>query len=76
MSNYCQGCAYDPDGKTGEGACPFNALYWNFLDAKKSQLQGNPRMGMMYNLLGKKGENELRDLKGRAAAIIADPDAF
>ena len=76
MSNYCQGCAYNPDDKTGEGACPFNALYWNFLDAKKPLLQGNPRMGMMYRLLEKKDANEIRGLKERAAAIIADPDAF
>ena len=76
MSNYCGGCAYNPDEKTGESACPFNALYWNFLDAKKSKLQGNPRMGIMYRLLEKKDKNEIRDLKERAAAIIANPDAF
>jgi deoxyribodipyrimidine photolyase-related protein len=76
MSNYCQECAYNPDEKTGESACPFNALYWNFLDVKKTQLRSNPRMGMMYRLLEKKDKKEMRDLTERAAAIIADPDAF
>lgn len=76
MSNYCQACAYDPDQKTGAGACPFNALYWNFLDAKKQELQANPRMGMMYRLLEKKDKKEMDALRERAAAIIANPDAF
>ncbi len=76
MSNYCETCAYNPDHKTGERACPFNALYWNFLDAKKEQLRANPRMGMMYRLLEKKDKSEMDALKERAAAIIANPDAF
>jgi deoxyribodipyrimidine photolyase-related protein len=32
MSNYCSGCAYKPDEKTGPTACPMTTLYWNFLD--------------------------------------------
>jgi deoxyribodipyrimidine photolyase-related protein len=31
MSNYCQKCSYDPDIMVGERACPFNALYWDFM---------------------------------------------
>jgi deoxyribodipyrimidine photolyase-related protein len=76
MSNYCSGCRYKPDQKTGDEACPFNALYWNFLDAKKEHLQENPRMGMMYRLLEKKDAGELAALRERAEAIIANPDAF
>ncbi|QBA63489.1 cryptochrome/photolyase family protein [Muriicola soli] len=55
MGNYCSGCSYDHKKKTGENACPFNALYWNFLDAKKEVFKDNPRMGMMMSLLSKKG---------------------
>jgi deoxyribodipyrimidine photolyase-related protein len=76
MSNYCSGCRYKPDQKTGDEACPFNALYWNFLDAKKEHLQSNPRMGMMYRLLEKKDAGEVTALRERAEAIIANPDAF
>ncbi len=76
MGNYCTSCHYDPDGKTGETACPFNALYWNFLAEKKPQLKSNPRMGMMYRLLEKKDGEELRALRERAAAIIANPEAY
>ena len=76
MSNYCSGCHYDHKKKTGEDACPFNSLYWNFLDDKKEYFQGNQRMGMMMNLLKKIDPEELHALKERAAEIIENPDKF
>ena len=30
MSNYCKNCCYSVTKKTGDKACPFNYLYWNF----------------------------------------------
>ncbi len=48
MSDYCRGCAYDVKAKTGEGACPFNLLYWHFLDRHRDRFQGNARMAQMY----------------------------
>ena len=36
--------------KTGEKACPFNSLYWNFYDKNEDKLGKNPRIGMMYNV--------------------------
>jgi len=36
MSNYCGSCHYNVKDKLGEKACPFNSLYWHFLDDKKS----------------------------------------
>jgi deoxyribodipyrimidine photolyase-related protein len=50
MSSYCSGCYYDKSKKTGERACPFNSLYWNFYDKHESKLAKNPRIGMMYNV--------------------------
>ena len=76
MSNYCSGCQYKASEKTGDSACPFNALYWNFLDAKKDLLAGNPRMGMMYRLLEKMDADQLEALKKRAASIIAHPQRY
>lgn len=48
MSNYCGGCRYKVKLKTGEGACPFNALYWDFLVRNAQRLQNNPRLGQVY----------------------------
>lgn len=50
MSGYCTGCYYDKAKKTGDKACPFNSLYWNFYDQHESKLAKNPRIGMMYNV--------------------------
>lgn len=76
MGNYCQSCHYDHKAKTGEQACPFNALYWNFLDAKREALSNNPRMGMMYRLLDRKDPDQLQALRERAADIIAHPEKY
>ncbi|PRY95696.1 deoxyribodipyrimidine photolyase-related protein [Hasllibacter halocynthiae] len=48
MSDYCASCEYSVKAKTGEGACPFNLLYWHFLDRHRERFGNNPRMGNMY----------------------------
>ena len=48
QGNYCSHCAYDPGKKTGDGACPFNSLYWHFYDRNRDKLEKNPRIGMAY----------------------------
>ena len=76
MSNYCKSCSYDPKKRTGKNACPFNALYWNFLDDKREQLKNNRRMGMMYHLLDKIDREELIEIKERSREIMEAPDQF
>ena len=49
MSNYCERCAYDPDVMTGENACPFNALYWDFLVRHEDTFRGNQRMPYVFS---------------------------
>jgi deoxyribodipyrimidine photolyase-related protein len=76
MGNYCTKCDYSHTKKIGENACPFNSLYWNFLDEKKEHFNNNNRMAMMMNLLHKKDKNELQELKNRAQDIIRNPDIY
>ncbi len=76
MSNYCEGCQYDKKKRLGEDACPFNSLYWNFLDDKKEFFSNNNRMAMMLRLLEKIPPTELSEIKERAYKIISQPDAF
>jgi deoxyribodipyrimidine photolyase-related protein len=45
MSDYCPGCRYNPALRTGEDACPFNYLYWDFLARNEAPLRANPRSG-------------------------------
>ena len=53
MSDYCGSCAYRVQDKTGPDACPFNLLYWHFLDRHRARFEGNPRMGNMYRVWGR-----------------------
>jgi len=59
MSDYCSDCRFSPGKKLGEGACPFNYLYWNFLISKEKQLRSNPRMGLAYRNLFNKSKAEI-----------------
>lgn len=76
MSNYCGTCSYNKKKRLGEDACPFNSLYWNFLDDKKQYFAKNNRMAMMLRLLEKIPPQELAEIKARAGAIITQPDAY
>jgi deoxyribodipyrimidine photolyase-related protein len=70
MSNYCSSCHYSVKDKFGEKACPFNSLYWNFLDDKKQYFANNQRMGMMLNMLKKMKPEELSKIKEKAMWVM------
>ena len=76
MSNYCETCIYDRTKRIGEDACPFNSLYWNFLDDKKTHFSKNNRMAMMLRLLDKIPALEKQEIKERALSIIENPDDY
>jgi len=76
MSNYCKDCHYKVSEKTGENACPFNSLYWNFLDDKQAHFKDNNRMGMMLNLLNKMDKETLIAHKERAQHIMENPHEY
>ncbi|MEL6838369.1 MAG: cryptochrome/photolyase family protein [Pseudomonadota bacterium] len=69
MSDYCGSCAYRVQDKTGEKACPFNLLYWHFLNRHRDRFSGNPRMGNMYRVWDRM-DAERRDL------VLSEADAF
>ncbi|WP_276273942.1 cryptochrome/photolyase family protein [Haloarcula litorea] len=71
MSDYCSGCPYYKTKTTGDGACPFNALYWDFLDRNEDQLRSNHRMGLVYGHVDDKSEGELDDIRERADEVRA-----
>ncbi|PHN05380.1 cryptochrome/photolyase family protein [Flavilitoribacter nigricans] len=70
MSNYCKGCHYDHKEKTGEKACPFNSLYWNFLMRHEEKFADNGRMNMMYSLLNRKSSEEKEALIRQAESYL------
>ena len=72
MSNYCKGCVYDPKLRTGDTACPFTTLYWDFLDRNHEQFVGNHRMAQQ--LFGVKRLKDMPEVKKRAQAVLAGLD--
>jgi deoxyribodipyrimidine photolyase-related protein len=76
MSNYCSSCHYSVKDKFGDKACPFNTLYWNFLDEKKQYFANNQRMGMMLNMLKKMNPEELAKINEKANHIIENLDEY
>lgn len=71
MSNFCQKCSFDPEITVGEKACPFNSLYWNFIDKNEDKLKKNQRMQFVYPTWYKM-TSEKRDLILNQAKIYLD----
>jgi deoxyribodipyrimidine photolyase-related protein len=69
MSPHCKGCRYDPAQRTGERACPFTTLYWNFLMRHEVTLAKNPRMALQVKNLARMNAAQRQEVALRAAAI-------
>ncbi|MDP5085261.1 MAG: cryptochrome/photolyase family protein [Yoonia sp.] len=70
MSDYCGSCAYRVQDKTGPEACPFNLLYWHFLDRHRERFKGNPRMGNMYRVWDRMDEDRRQTVLDQAEAWL------
>ena len=68
MSNYCKPCAYNPKLRTGETACPFTTLYWDFLDRHKETFAKNHRMSQQ--VFGLNRLSDLLELRERALEVL------
>ncbi len=80
MSDYCAGCAYDVKRATGDGACPFNFLYWDFIARHRQRLEANHRMAMPVRTLSKMDPGRVEAMRSQAADFLsslnsASPDA-
>lgn len=71
MSNYCKGCSYSVSKKNGEQACPFNYLYWDFLQRNRDKLSGNHRLTMMYRTYDRMSDEKKRDIKNDSQKFLA-----
>jgi deoxyribodipyrimidine photolyase-related protein len=69
MSDYCKSCRYKVNDKTGKDACPFNLLYWAFLDRHSEKFSKNQRMSTIY-------ANWKRMDEDRKQTILSEAEAF
>jgi deoxyribodipyrimidine photolyase-related protein len=74
MSDYCDHCEYDPAVKSGPRACPFNALYWDFLIRNEKSLSSNPRLAFPYRSLASFTAERRREIERDANAFLAALD--
>ena len=63
MSNYCKDCSYDVKKKSGEKACPFNYLYWDFLERNREKLKDKHRLRMIYKTYERMSEEKKELIK-------------
>lgn len=70
MSDYCKNCHYAKSKKTGENACPFNSLYWDFYNRHRDKLEKNPRVAMMYRVWDRMDEEKQGALLEQAAYYV------
>jgi deoxyribodipyrimidine photolyase-related protein len=73
MSNYCDGCRFDPRRRAGEGACPFTTLYWDFLARHQPRLADNPRMALQLRNLERLAPAERRRIRREAESLRDSP---
>jgi len=74
MSNYCSGCRYKPEVKTGTDACPYTTLYWNFLIGHQSTLKQNPRTALMVTHVNKMTEEAISAIQNSAQQMLKNMD--
>ena len=71
MSNYCKSCQYDVKQRTGKDACPFNALYWDFISRHRDKISTNPRMAQTVRTYDKFNAAEQQRIRDSAADFLA-----
>lgn len=75
MSDYCHDCRYDVSERVGENACPFNALYWDFLARHRDKLGENRRLAMPYRKWDRFSDADQAALRTQAATFLRSIDA-
>ena len=69
MSPHCKGCRYDPAQRSGDNACPFTTLYWDFLMRHEALLAKNPRMALQVKNVARLTDAQRQAVIDRAAQL-------
>lgn len=69
MGDHCGCCDYDPKKRIGERACPFNALFWDFMAEHRERLDTNPRIRALFSTWDRWDEDHRGAIRARAEAL-------
>lgn len=69
MGGPCASCRYDPGLRTGDRACPYTTLYWDFLMRHEKLLARNARMALQVKNVARLDPNERAAVAQRAEDI-------
>ena len=70
QGNHCKQCRYNPAKTTGEDACPYNSLYWHFIDRHSEYLEKNARMGLILANWRKRAPSEKEAILRWADSVL------
>ncbi len=68
MSDYCGDCRFDRRARTGDDACPFTTLYWDFLARHHDRFVENARVARQVRAAERLGD--LDAVRERAAEVL------
>ena len=69
MTGHCAGCRFDPRKRTGDDACPFTTLYWDFTARHHARLVANPRTAQAARGWDRFDADEQAAIRARAAEV-------
>lgn len=69
MGDDCSSCHYTPKESTGDRACPFTTLYWDFIDRHSKRFARNPRMATQVRAWAGRAEPVRQEIRARAEEI-------
>ncbi len=71
MSDYCSSCVYDVKSVSSENSCPFNSLYWSFIDRHQERWTTNHRMAMITGVWAKRDMKVKSQILERADDVLS-----
>ncbi len=71
MTGHCSGCRFDPRQRTGDDACPFTTLYWDFTARHHARLVANARTAQAARGWERFDAVEQAAIRARAATVTA-----
>lgn len=70
MSDHCSRCPFDVTQRTGPEACPFNPLFWAFLEQHRACFETHPRLGALYRTWDRFAVGEREAILATASRIL------